>query len=78
MSRWVQNALPFDPVDGEAAWLPASVDHGTLNAYGHYKCRCEPCKSARRSYDRDVWERKNRTREYRERKAQYDRDRRSK
>ena len=46
--------------------LPPSVKHGTANAYGHYKCRCDPCRKWRRDYDRPrtrdqvVWQRTRR------------------
>lgn len=30
--------------------LPASVSHGTENAYANYGCRCEPCRIANSAY----------------------------
>lgn len=32
--------------------------HGTYSAYRHYKCRCNPCKLARKEYARGLRERK--------------------
>lgn len=27
--------------------------HGTANGYTNYRCRCQPCVNAKRSYERD-------------------------
>lgn len=31
--------------------LPETVEHGTVNAYQNYACRCEPCSAAQREYN---------------------------
>lgn len=33
--------------------VPDHVAHGTTNAYGNYRCRCEPCKDASQQAQRD-------------------------
>lgn len=33
--------------------VPDHVAHGTTNAYGNYRCRCEPCKAASQQAQRD-------------------------
>lgn len=44
-------------VDADAGYvppfMPPHVKHGGWNAYGHYKCRCNPCREWRREYDRN-------------------------
>lgn len=76
MKGWVQLTLPFDPEGQEPVPLPDHVNHGSLNAYGHYKCRCGDCRAGRASYDRDIQERRMRDPAKRLAKAEYDRNRR--
>lgn len=60
-------------------FLFSEVPHGTLTGHNYYGCRCDKCLEARRSYDRERWETKQRalemTPERRERKRAYDRAR---
>jgi len=35
--------------------VTATITHGTTNAYRHHGCRCEPCREAERSYQRDQY-----------------------
>lgn len=59
-------------------FLFSEVPHG-LKGYNYYGCRCDTCCGARRAYDRERWETKQRalemTPERRERKRAYDRAR---
>lgn len=73
---WVQLTLPFDREGQEPVPLPEGVFHGSLNAYGHYKCRCVDCRAERSSYDRDIQEIRMRDPAKRLAKAEYDRNRR--
>lgn len=74
--KWAQLTLPFDPEGHEPVPLPDHVQHGSLNAYGHYKCRCWECRAGRASYDRDNYERRVKDPAKRLAKAEYDRNRR--
>lgn len=31
-----------------------SVEHGTLSGYQHYKCRCNACKTAKKTYEKNL------------------------
>ena len=35
------------------------MKHGTVNGYNYHGCRCDACSEARRSYDRELYERNN-------------------
>lgn len=64
MTRARYRMDPQPPVD-----LPGHLRHGSLTAYNRpYSCRCEECLEARRSYDRTLWEIKNRQKQRKERK----------
>ena len=34
-----------------AGRTPPDTVHGTINGYNNWRCRCEPCKDARRAYN---------------------------
>ena len=53
---------PRPPVE-----LPKGVSHGSHRAYNTYGCRCAECLEHRRSYDRTLWELKERQRRRNER-----------
>lgn len=42
-----------EPPRGRTREFPPPPDaHGCLSTYVNYRCRCEPCREARRAYDR--------------------------
>lgn len=46
--------------------MPPNVVHGRKNTYNYYNCRCDECRAARASYDRENMERVRKTEEYRQ------------